>query len=834
MSKNTVLLKVLNISRHEVGRILEAWFIRLCYHVAFVVGWTMLTAMVVNEFGIGHLPYLYVANGLLMICGSFVYAKVMMIMKRKTLIILSVLMSSIMLFISGLFFSEHTVLFIILALATFSFFTGQLYILLLGFIEELFSPNENERANPIIETSEPIGGIMGGVLLVVLARVIPVYSFAYFWAGFLVVIIPIMIFFYRKRHGVIKLVAKSEEEDGFLDANTLGRGFHHMKTIPFVKGLALVVLCHWIFVSMLNFQYTKALDASLGHGNSHEVAVEHDVPGAHGEEYSKEEEHVSIVDDHKAPELHDAAPLDGYTTEPVNTESHVEALTHGLGTLHIIFSMMMLLVQLLFSSRVVEKFGVVNSMKFLPGVSLASAVGMLFSFTFATAVIAKAAYEMLLVIYNNAYHNSYYAISEKLREQIREFMEGMIRPVGVIIGTVALIVYQVTIPYEILDNVIIISMIVVLGVMIGLLFYIKTRYTLLAKKNTDLSGEKEEKLAAIEILSQQGHTDASDILTKNLIFKKESPRTKQKILASLARLRDVSALPEILECVEDASEEVQVSALRALASFKNLGQKFYTQAFAKFRVVNTLTSLFKKTASRKVKSEIIQVFAKIHHGDVVQFLLEMLQNEEDEIKADIIEIIGMFDDINAAHYIEQYLSAAHPMLKANTIIALWQFKKYRLKLLVSLMSLLDDADDKDHILAGIHVLGEVRAVQELQKLQEYATSEDEDVRMHALVALAKMGELDVIDGLVEILIGDNRERACYLAGYLEDMNEYILKTIEAALENRIYEKIGAKHGKLRNLLLVKLSKVDLEELVHYFSLVKHEKNLMKLAKTMGV
>lgn len=819
MKRGKILLKVLNISKHEVGRILEAWFIRLCYHIAFVIGWTMLTAMVVNEFGIANLPLLYISNGLLMILGSFVYAKVLVYLKHKILIVLSVLLSSITLFLSAIFLAHDGVLFIISALATLSFFTGQLYILLLGFIEELFSPNENERANPIIETSEPIGGILGGIVLVVFAKLIPVYSFVYFWAGFLLALLPIMLFFYRKRNGVVRLVLeRSEDEDGFLDKATLRRGFHHARTIPFVKGLAIVILCHWTFLTMLNFQYTKAVDANVQHGE-----VTHAV----------EEVHTSSLDSTPHGEdVHTAAPIEGYSGQAQHSDTHEEALTHGLGTLHIIFSALMLLVQLLFSSRVVERLGVVRSMEVLPGVSLLASVGMFLNFGFATAVIAKGAFEMFLVIYNNAYHNSYYAISEKLREQIREFLEGMVRPVGVVLGTLLIIAYQFGVPFALVDNAIIISMVAIVIIMIALLMHMRGRYTMLVKRNADLHGDQEEKFTAIEVLSQRGHIDASDILTKNLLFKKESPKAKIKILSSLARLRDVNALPEILECVEDDDEGVQVAALKALGSYKNLGEKFYTQAFAKFRVVNTLTHLFETSISKKVKSEIVRVFAKIHHGDVVDFLLEMLEREEDDMKADIIEIIGMFNDINAAHYIEKYLSSTYPMVKANTIIALWQFKKYRLKLLVHLLSLLDDIHDKQQLIAGIHVLGEVKAVQEIGRLRELMENDDEDIRMSSLLALAKMGEADVVDAIVEILIGGDKERALQLREELSHVDSYVAKTVFASLENKIYERIVEKYGHRRALELSKLAMEDISELQHYFYLVQHEKNLVKLDKCM--
>lgn len=814
MKFGQLFLKILNISKHEIGRVVEAWLVRLCYQTGYVISFTVLTAIIVNEFGISELPYLYIANALIMIVGSLFYSYILRRLPHKGIIVTSILLAVLTLLISIWLFADNITLFLISALFSLSFFVGQIYILLLAWIEELFSPNENQRANPIIETSEPIGGITGGIILVLFAGKIPIAHFMYFSAAFLFCIVPLMVLFLRKRYGRVRLVLPEEENHEEHHTSSLQKGFHHLKAIPFVRGLAIVIMLQWVFINMVNFEYTKAVDANVSHGTT-EVSISHEKDSAESGAHPEET-------------LHGAAPIDGYDPSPQHSESHEDALTHGLGTLHIILSLFMLLMQLFLSSRIVTKLGIVRSMQLLPGLTLVSAIGMFINFNFATAVITKAVNEVFLVVTNNSYHNAYYVISEHVREQIREFLEGIVRPFGVIIGTCLLLLYQNYIPLQWVDNAIIISIAVVVVIMLFVLHLIRGKYTQLAQKCIDTPGEHPEKFNAIEILSQNGHNEASAILSKNLLFKKETAAAKIKILKSLAILKDIDAMPEILGCLSDPNPNVQIQACRTLSSYQQLGKHFYSQAFARHRVVGKLKELFKEKTFPKLRIEMMQVFANIHHEGIVDFLVELLDTEPEETKDDLIAVIGMFNDINAAHYIEKYLDSTVPEIKAKTIIALWQFKKYRLKLLVHLMSMLDDSENINMVLHGIHVLGETKSIQELPRLLEYLKSENSDIRAYAAIALAKIGIHDSMGYILEMLLHEDREYSLSSKQLLQNIEPYYIKTLYAQLEQHIYELIRDIAGHAKKISLKELTKEKLELLKHYFILLEHEHNLMKI------
>ncbi|MFN7161005.1 MAG: MFS transporter [Candidatus Gracilibacteria bacterium] len=831
--------KVLNVSKNEWGRILEAWMLRIFFQIGFVIGWTMMTAMVVNELGITFLPYLYVVNGAFIVMGTLIFSRLIYVLKNRTLIITASLLSALVLLIAVVLFKHHSIYFLLLALFSISIFATQVNILLLGFIEELFSPIENQRANPLIETSEPIGGIIAGIILSTLAGKIHVTSFTYFWIVFTLAVIPILLFFYHKKHKFIKILSKKDMAEHAQKENKMKKGLQHIKAMPFVKGLVVVVFCQWMFVNIMNYQYTKAVDSNLSHGSGHETTAVHDTKASASHEDTSHDKPVdsahkeSTEKDHAAEsDTHASAPLRDYNEPPVAEASHEDALTHGLGTLHIMFSVFMLLTQLFVSSRAVNRMGIVRSLEILPGLSLLNVVAMLFNFTFFTAVLSKAIYEITLVLSNNAYHNSYYAVYESIREQIREFLEGMVRPLGVIAGTLLLIILQFTVGLAYIDTVITVVMGVILIIMIWTLYSMQDRYTQLSKKNLDIIGEHPEKFNAIEILSQQGHKEASMILTKNLIFKKETPRTKVRILKALAILKDEESLPEILTCLEDESLDVRIQACKTLAAFKNLGTKFYTQAFSKFRVMTVLSETFKREHSRELKLAIINVFASIHHSDIVPFLLECLESESDEFKADIIYIIGMFNDINAGSYIEKYLENEDPMIKANTIIALWRFKKYRLKLLIHLTAMLDDENDKARVLAGIFVLGETQSIQEAPRLFQYLESEDQEIKLYAAVALAKLGYQEAIDPLLMFMISEDHAIAQKTKELLMYVDEKFMKFFRSHLEQHIHILISNDFGDKRHISTEEITLHQLDKLKYYYNLLEYDQGILRIEKVL--
>ena len=77
--------------RSEVGmqsRLAMSWTVNFLYRLSFILGWTVLTAIFVNRIGIESLPYLFVGNAILMMCGSIIL-RISTLLPRKRIFIRS-------------------------------------------------------------------------------------------------------------------------------------------------------------------------------------------------------------------------------------------------------------------------------------------------------------------------------------------------------------------------------------------------------------------------------------------------------------------------------------------------------------------------------------------------------------------------------------------------------------------------------------------------------------------------------------------------------------------------------------------------------------------------
>jgi len=545
-----------------------------------------------------------------------------------------------------------------------------------------------------------------------------------------------------------------------------------LRMYPFLKMMSIVVFLYYVISKIIEFQYTKAVAVLSG-----------------GE----------------------------------------ESLTHGLGYYIIGYSLLAIIIELLLSSRVLSKWGIVNGMIINPLVSLLGFFLMLFFGNPMYAIAGKLSFDSSGVIYKNAYLSSFYAVGKNIRETMKGLIEGWVMPLGMIIGTLFVVLIQYF-DFVLLDLIIRIFLIICATIMIVVLFKLRRYYTKTAVGGLS-APNIHERYNSIEILGQRGHIDNSLILTSKLsnwINKPAYEREKHKILDTLGNLKDELSISTILDCFEDSSQSVRHGAVKALSNFENMGKKFYGQTFARFRIFNTLKDLFEKENSKKMRSLIISVFANLDQLEVVPFLLKTLNESSDDIKSDCISVIGKFNDPNIYYYLKQYLDSDNPHIKANTIIALWQFKELRLLLLNNLTGMLYQATlNKEVLISGIYAVGELKAKQEEKKIEELAESDDIDIKVNAVIALLKIDGAKATSKLVDLFFKVGYEMKekikVMLENIEEDLKEKSLKLIEQGLSLKIYAILSRYNYDFK-----KIKEVHLEELQSYYSLMDEEEEVIKI------
>ncbi len=776
------LNRILNVSHNEWGRITASWILRFLLQTSTVLGFILMTAFFVEQQGIERLPLLFVLESLFAIGGSFALGNFLKTVSLKKLFVFGTCFSAFFIFLAAL--SPHTSpLFWGLLLFTYSVCIVQLNIIMVLFIEELFTPLESDHTFPVVESAEPFGTLLAGAAAAggVLLFNMHAYSFLWMWMGVMLLMLPAM--------GLLKVqlepvpMPKSRESVAQRTSpwEQMRNMIEHMTTIPFLKGLFLIVLFHYIAFHLVEFEFTKAIDIDFASRKTH--------------------------------------------------MSEADALTHGLGKFHIFISLIFLFFQLIFASRIIKTIGIVRTMVVHPILSFLGSFFLFLKFSLVSSVGTKTIFEVFGGIQRDAYHASFYALRPKIRNQAKEFLEGIARPLGMLLGTILLIFLQNVFSESFQNAAFSAALMLIFSYMAFESIRLIQKYTFLAKKNLETKGNAPEKIDAIEILAQMGHKNAAQHLIKSLEFRKDQPEVRAKILQTLGALADPLALPEILKFLQDKHREVQFAAVQALSGYKNLGKSHLTKSFSQHRVVEVLKELFVQTKSKETKRTIIEVFRNLNQRDTVPFLLEALETQDIELKADVISICGLFHDVSTVYYLGKFLDDEHPRVRSNAIIALWKFMPYRLKLLMKLNTMFESTD-MDSILSAIYAAGELRLIQEVPRLQRFLSHEHLDAQKHASIALLKMGHHIVIEKVVFFLLHQDQELAESTKKLLTKVPQKMQEALQRSLRQKMSKRISAILKKSDTEILEEMEKSVLRDLLEAYQILQAEREILQIEQIL--
>ncbi len=808
--------KLLNISEHEWPRVIVSWVITFFLRVGFIVGWTVIIAMFVGRMGIEKLPILFILNALLVIGGTILFSKIIEKIRREILIIINILVAATFLIAATIFVASSNWIFFGIVLAAESIMLAQLNILISLFIEELFTPLESQRTFPLIESSETLGAIAGGIIVSTLAHSIPSYKFLYIWVLAIMLVIPIILSFKRLNTELPSFEEKKEEKNSF---SKIASNFKKAQKSPFLKGLIVVIILQWMFINLLEFQYTKSVQQNVYHET--EETLVHDIA-------PEENMYTSIIDIEQTSENIVEGNFEVAETSN-NTSELEEQLTAKLGLLQIIFGIATLIMQLLISSRILKGLGIINSMAIHPLVAVLNLTGLTLRFNMLTASISKGASEMTGLLFQNAYHSSYYAFGDKIIDQMKELLEGIIKPCGAILGMSIIVLLENFLIGSDLTLTINIVLVIIAILSTVLISGLQSKYTDQSQKNIDKGNSTHTRINSIEILGQRGHRTNYDKLIKIIQRKNEDEEVQLKAIETLKEIKDPETIPHLITCLECANPNIRLAVVETLGEFEDLDKRFFKSAFGEYRIGATLKKLFEKEENEEIRSAIIQVLAKLNQKDIVPFLLKKLGSKDEKIVADCIYICGLFHDPNSVYYLEKYLDHKDPKIRANAIIALWQFRGIRQKLNHYLDQLIDSRK-KEWNEAAIYVIAELSLKDRKKHLYQFLEKEESP---EALFALAKLAEKSAIIKLLDYILKHKKDWKD-LKKKLNKLPKKFINTLTQYLHHEVSHLIHRILTANSHLKAEEFSEGTLEELQDLYQIInetKAEEKIKKLIKS---
>jgi len=581
-----------------------------------------------------------------------------------------------------------------------------------------------------------------------------------------------------------------------------------VKNIPFLRCLSIMVCAQSALYAVMEFEFLKYIKAKAvkkeWHFDPHNLQANtmESIPGM---------ENVAS--------LTEQALLYGSQAIETSSKYFVQtSIAAELGFLALVFGIIALFVQLGLASKILQRLGLMHSMMLYFGGLLA----MVATF-FAGGVnmkIVRGYQHGFEAIFESAYHMTFYSVFSHHRESIRHFFEGFVRPGGIIVGVGLMISVQF-----LADNAGAWLMAALTVFLMLLLLPMRYYYTQLSHANLQSQQNIAAKLHSIEVLAQRGHDKAIHLLGEELAHgQSEHPVIREKLVMVTSEMGDPAIVHSYLKVLAKADEdqELKIQILEALLKINTLKAYWSEHAFAQHHLLKLLRKQFDESDHRHFRKLIIMnIFRHLPDDQVVPFFLELLQHEDEELKAVGLRSAGeIFADPELVYYLREYLQHESPKIRGYAVVATWQFEKTERTRAV-LDTLLESSNPAE-LIAGLYAVGEVEDHSYQIKVQTLLDHPSDEVHLHAVIALAKLKNLECIPHLLDLLFSEDAK--------LAQRTFFMLKRAPAILDivkREIQLEVSARVGEV--LIAEKCShlselKADKTELHHYL------KRLYRLAE----
>ncbi|MBD3328381.1 MFS transporter [Candidatus Peregrinibacteria bacterium] len=570
MPVRKLLEKFINISSSEVPRTAYAWWLRFLFKTGHVIGWTTIIAITVVHYSITALPVIILAQAVFIMVGMMLFSVLIDKLSAKKIIMISTLAAMTFIFLAA-FFYQTTYLSLIFGLIASGLFISQSSMILSSYTEDHFSPLEAERTFPVIESSETLGGVIGGLILAFFSSYASSILLA-LWILFLGLFLMMLLLWSPKLPFFMKKAEKSSKNKykGVNHWNTITKAFTEIRRVPFLQILIAILVIHWITSQFVEFLYTNAIDQSVSHEGT--------------------------------------------------MEDHESSLTHGLGSLHTMFHSFAFLTELALAGRFIKKMGVYAGFMLHGIMTLIGSVMLMFGYSYFTAVLVKNNFKISSIVQKSCYENTYYAFKYGTQKDLREFFEGVIYPISAIVGTILIIIVQaifVGSMFEFLLPVLLMAMVVT---MIMFTLPLQKKYTEVAISNLN-SDYPLAKIHAIEILAQKGHKQSYDLFHKMYRLGDINLSLKRKIVYSLAHLGNVRAVNLMMNIIQSYDNRLSDGALYTLKKLCPILKKDTKRQDLYQSVIAQLLKYIRTCDDERLRAQAVGVLGEYDHEAIVPFLM---------------------------------------------------------------------------------------------------------------------------------------------------------------------------------------------------------------------
>jgi AAA family ATP:ADP antiporter len=645
----------MQVRKEEISKVVITWSMVALLAIGYSIGWSAVHSMLVKRMGIQYLPYTYIGISLLGMVGSSVYLIFADKVRRDRLLIIFAFVTGVLLLLARTLVSANQEsspgftfqLFLFFMVVFFAQGVGNstLGTQVWTIISDLFTPSQGRRLYPIVGTAGTIGGIAGGASIHFLADSMGTANLTLVWAFSVLALVPLTIMVRRQFGG--ELGGRSKGASGNSEKGAhLKEGASFFLRSPMAVVLGFVAVMFWVVGSVADFQYTRIMNAAFP----------------------------------------SEARLAGF-----------------YGIYGMVINITGLLVQVLFSGYLIRRIGVSRGLCALPLTVLAGFVFITLQPVFWAGFFLRFTWDLVgMTVQGNSYQLAQNAMPSALRARIRGFIEGVVNPLGGVLG--GLLILGLHAMFDATDGQGWSDEVTISGILLGILWIVvvlgsQKHYLNLIADNLK-SPDKRTVMDAIECLVEPGSDRAGELLDQVAAM----PDAERRAVAARVRgsIPGEASQRALCHMLQDSAPSVRAEALRSLS--KMHGGHALPQA-----VTGALQHVAETDPEPAIRVDAFKLSLSMESPESWdQKAREWLGHESETVRKRIVEAVGTQSG-NRRKLLEPMLGDSSGVVVAAVVRALWEEPGMKPVLKDRLAGLLADGDPEvvRAALATCHLVGEL-------------------------------------------------------------------------------------------------------------------------------
>jgi hypothetical protein len=341
---------------------------------------------------------------------------------------------------------------------------------------------------------------------------------------------------------------------------------------------------------------------------------------------------------------------------------------------------------------------------------------------------------------------SYNVFPKNVIGRLSLLMEGSVAMIGILLSGVVIYFFKPTF------NSYILILPAIVALCIWLFLHSRLRHIhLKALLQNVKSKDKELQHQSIDALIEKPNKkEASKELIKMVRERTiKNDDTLERVYFALGKLADINTLPFFLSTLSNpaSSDQMKQIIYKSLIHFE---PTLRHAPVTRHDLIHISIQLLLQTTNPLLKETIVEALSQLHIQEIVPILIEHLHHEDLSIRLNSIRALGYFKDIGIVHILEHTLHTGTPEEKEKCIMALWQFPDQR-PFLFPIIAQLMYAPEKEKVLSGIDLIGNLKLFWEQQYLLDHLHHPDPDIQDHTALALTIFEREEGIPRYLQIL-----------------------------------------------------------------------------------